>query len=388
MHLASSEGWSVVPAGARSWIEVGNSMNGPDLIVDTAKLNRIIEHEPADLIATAEAGVTLHEFNAELAKRGQWLPLDPPDDGRATLGGVVATGLAGPQRIGYGSPRTFVIGMKVVLADGTQIKAGGRVVKNVAGYDLCKLFTGSYGTLGIITQLTFKLRPLPQSSTTILARGNTEKLLAGARALVDANLFPVAVELLSPAFASAARFSEDDDGLLLARFAGLHKAVDHQTSCAMHLLKDYSTSATSRDADDGKLWRDLAAMPLRLENRCTWRAAVLPGSLGQLLALIEPDGDNEAGTTKMWQASVAEGRVRMIESPDVGDEELSKSITNLRAKAESLGGSLVIESADAEIKSSIHAWGDPGPRAELMKRIKRQLDPSATLSPGRFATGA
>ena len=162
MRLASAEGWSVIPAGAGTWLDVGNSMRGVELILSTTKLNRIIEHEPADLIATAEAGVTFHEFNSELAKRGQWLPLDPPDDLHATLGGVVATGLAGPQRSGYGAPRTFVIGMQVVLADGRRIKAGGRVVKNVAGYDLMKVMTGSRGTLGIIVEAAFKVRPTPK----------------------------------------------------------------------------------------------------------------------------------------------------------------------------------------------------------------------------------
>jgi FAD/FMN-containing dehydrogenase len=114
-----------------------------NIIVSTSRLNQIIEHEPADLIAIAQAGVKLVDFNSKLKENGQWLPLDPPDDGRATIGGVVATGVGGAQQFGYGRPRGSVIGMKVVLADGNVIKVGGRVVKNVAGYDLCKLFTGS-----------------------------------------------------------------------------------------------------------------------------------------------------------------------------------------------------------------------------------------------------
>jgi FAD/FMN-containing dehydrogenase len=143
LKLASSERWTIVPAGGMTWLQ-----STANLIVSTSRLNRIIEHEPADLIAVAQAGVRLTDFNAKLAENGQWLPLDPPDDGRATLGGVVATGIGGAQQFGYGRPRGSVIGMNVVLADGSMIKAGGRVVKNVAGYDLCKLFTGSYGSLG------------------------------------------------------------------------------------------------------------------------------------------------------------------------------------------------------------------------------------------------
>src|SRR5687768_899325 len=149
MHFAAREGLAVVPAGARSFIEAGNLMARADLILSTRRMDRMIAHEPADLVATAEAGLTLTEFQKQLAEKGQWLPVDPADDGSATLGGIVATGSSGPQSFGYGPLRSFVIGLRVVLADGRQIKAGGRVVKNVAGYDLCKLFTGSFGTLGL-----------------------------------------------------------------------------------------------------------------------------------------------------------------------------------------------------------------------------------------------
>ncbi|HKU72472.1 MAG TPA: FAD-binding protein [Pyrinomonadaceae bacterium] len=245
LKLASHEGWGVLPAGNMLWLARENKT--AKLIVNTSRLNRIIEHEPADLVAIAQAGVTLTDFNAKLAENGQWLPLDPPDDGRATLGGVVATGIGGPQQFGYGRPRGSVIGMKVVLADGSQIKAGGRVVKNVAGYDLCKLFTGSYGSLGIITELNFKLRPLPAREATVIATGAIDDLRTGARAVLQARLFPVAVEILS--------------GRLLVRFAGNEKGVLFQIEQALKLLKD--AEIVMHDAD---LWNNIAAERAR-ENR-------------------------------------------------------------------------------------------------------------------------
>ena len=205
LKLASSERWTVMPAGGMMWF-----ISTANLIVSTTRLNQIIEHEPADLIAIAEAGVRLTDFNAKLAENGQWLPLDPPDDGRATLGGVVATGIGGPQQFGYGRPRGSVIGMKVVLADGSMIKAGGRVVKNVAGYDMCKLFTGSYGSLGIITELNFKLRPRPAREATVIVSGSVEDLRKSARVILEARLFPVASEIVSEE--------------LFVRFAGNEKA--------------------------------------------------------------------------------------------------------------------------------------------------------------------
>jgi len=229
LKLASSEHWTVVPAGGMMWFS-----STANLIVSTRRLNRIIEHEPADLVAIAQAGVTLTDFNARLAENGQWLPLDPPDDGRATLGGVVATGIGGPQQFAYGRPRGSVIGMKVVLADGSMIKAGGRVVKNVAGYDLCKLFTGSYGSLGIITELNFKLRPRPSREATVIGTGS-------ARAILDARLFPVALEIV--------------DDVLHVRFAGNEKGVAFQIEQALKLLKNAEIVM-----DDAELWQKIAAV--------------------------------------------------------------------------------------------------------------------------------
>jgi FAD/FMN-containing dehydrogenase len=217
-----------VPAGGRRWFS-----STANLIVSTRRLNRIIEHEPADLVAIAQAGVTLTDFNAKLEENGQWLPLDPPDDGRATLGGVVATGIGGPQQFGYGRPRGSVIGMKVVRADGRMIKAGGRVVKNVAGYDLCKLFTGSYGSLGIITELNFKLRPRPACEATVIGTGS-------ARAILDARLFPVALEMVAD--------------VLHVRFAGNEKGVAFQTEQALKLLQNAEIVM-----DDAELWKRIAA---------------------------------------------------------------------------------------------------------------------------------
>ena len=231
LKLASSERWTVTPVGGMAWTK-----STANIIVSTLRLNRIIEHEPADLIAIAQAGVTLRDFNAKLAENGQWLPLDPPDDGRATLGGVVATGIGGPQQFGYGRPRGSVIGMKVVLADASIIKAGGRVVKNVAGYDLCKLFTGSYGSLGIITELNFKLRPRPAREATLIATGND--LAASRRAIIEARLFPVAVEIVSDR--------------LLVRFAGNEKGVAYQIEEALKLLKNAEVVM-----DDGDLWKGI-----------------------------------------------------------------------------------------------------------------------------------
>ena len=286
IKLAALHRWSVMPTGGSD----GNA----DLIVSTARLNQIIEHEPADLIAVAQAGVKLTDFNSKLSENGQWLPLDPPDDGRATLGGVVANGLGGAQQFGYGRPRGMVIGMKVVLADGSLIRTGGRVVKNVAGYDLSKLFTGSRGSLGIITELNFKLRPRPEREATVVIPGVALDLLKKARDIVAARLFPVAVEILSPAFAKLIGLSADEP-VLLVRFAGNEVGVKYQIEQVRGEVI----------ADDEWIWRSIAAASLG------HTASVLPSSLPALIPALIKDID-VAGA--LWQIGAADGRIRMLDN--------------------------------------------------------------------------
>ncbi|MEA2175402.1 MAG: glycolate oxidase [Blastocatellia bacterium] len=387
LRLAAREGWTVVPVGAGTWSDVGNSMRRANVFIKTGRLSRLIEHEPADLIAIAEAGMPLAALNARLAHAGQWLPLDPPDDGRATIGGVAATGLAGAQAFGYGAPRGHIIGMRVARADGSMVKAGGRVVKNVAGYDLCKLFAGSYGTLGLILELTFKLRPLPPETATLIAIGPIIKLLRAAFILRGAKLFPAAIEVVSNGMAGRLGLDarEAGDGALLLRFAGTGRAVAYQLEEARRLLFDEGHAGlnVSRD-EEGDLWRALAAMPLREAQGLTWRAQLRPTQVREfLLAAGKSVGDEEFASS-LWQAGAGDGRVRFINSR-VETKAGVASLKSLRVMAEALGGSLVIESAPEELKREIDVWGGAVSGNELMRRVKTELDPQALFCPGRFA---
>ncbi|HXQ69684.1 MAG TPA: FAD-linked oxidase C-terminal domain-containing protein [Pyrinomonadaceae bacterium] len=300
MKRAAAERWTVAPVGGETLLHNPST----NLVVDTSRLDRIVEHEPADLIAIAQAGVTLSAFNQKLSENGQWLPLDPPDDGRATLGGVVATGLGGAQQFGYGRPRGSVIGMTVVLANGNVIKAGGRVVKNVAGYDLCKLFTGSYGTLGIITELTFKLRPRPAREATIIGTGSIVKLLSAGQTLVDARLFPVAVELVSSAFSQRIG-TVSDEATLLVRFAGNESGVAYQVEQALLHLKNAAVKSTEVLDDDAQLWQSVAALPTK--EQPSFATGVLPTQLADSISSIRDES--------LWQAGVADGRIRIMNRP-------------------------------------------------------------------------
>ena len=385
MRLAATEGWVVIPAGSGIWLDAGNPVARADLIISTRRMQRVIEHEPADLIATAEAGATLSALNNELGRAGQWLPLDPPGDGNSTIGGIVATGMTGAQGFGYGSPRSFVIGMRVALADGRLIKAGGRVVKNVAGYDLCKLFTGSYGTLGLILELTFKLRPTPKETATVVAHGSLASLLRAARGVSEARLLPVAVELLSPiASARVGVSNEETHPTLLIRYAGTPGTVAFQVERTVEMLRREDAETASYVSDDEKYWRELNALSLQNNNQLVWRARMLPTELEAFLDQAMKDGHSAIFSSSLWHAGIGDGRLCVISSSTEDAASCVASLESLRARARALGGSLVIESAPVEIKSSIDAWGEAGAASALARRVKEQLDPQGRLSPGRF----
>ncbi len=351
------------------------------IYISTSRMNRINSHGPADLVATAEAGVTLTALNLKLGGGNQWLPLDPPDDGSATLGGIVATGLGGPQTLGYGPVRGFVLGMRVVLADGRVIKVGGRVVKNVAGYDLCKLFTGSRGTLGLITELTFRLRPRPERETTLTVRGDTAgPLLEAARAVRAGEFLPVALELLSPRAAStlpvegpASRF------VLLVRFAGTVKAVESQIERARAVFARCAGLSTIETVEaDTQLWRGISILPTHLLYPLKWRANARSSSLPGLLTLLDsfPSSRGRA----LWCASLASGRLRMLHEEIADAEACATALSAARTFLREEGGSLEVEVADEAMRRLLAARGFgsrelPAANVELMKRVKDALDP-------------
>jgi len=385
MKISAREELTVMPIGTGGWLQAGNPMSRADLILSTRRMKTVIRHEPADLVATAEAGLTLVEFQKHLSKAGQWLPLDPPDDGGVTLGGIVATGLGGAHSFGFGTPRSYVIGMRMVLADGRVVKAGGNVVKNVAGYDLCKLFTGSYGTLGLITEITFKLRPLPNETRTVVASGPFVSLAATGRQ-ISADMFPVAVELLSQSMVSSLKIeSKSQQCALLVRFAGSARAVVSQTAHALKLLRgDQNNRCYALDEDQG-LWQKLSAALMQTSDNLSWRLSVRPGDLATFLdEIVALEKDETSHVALSWHAGLGDGRLRAIARAPVYHREAVRALELLRGKVETLGGKLVLETAPLEIRNEFDAWGDFGSTAELQRRVKAQLDPQNLFSPGRF----
>src|SRR5712692_2625439 len=205
LRLADSRGQAVAPVGGGTQLDLGMPPARLDLVIETTRLNTVVEYEPADLTVTVEAGLRFDELQKRLGEQGQFLALDPPAAPGATLGGLMATNASGPLRYAYGTARDVVIGTRVANPDGTITHAGGRVVKNVAGYDLNKLYIGSLGTLGVIVELSFKLAPIPPTTNTIVGQvRNLDAARGIIHAVTHSSLSPLAIELLGPRAASAA----------------------------------------------------------------------------------------------------------------------------------------------------------------------------------------
>jgi glycolate oxidase subunit GlcD len=368
-----------VSAGESAGESTGEAAAGR-VYLSTERMNRLVEHEPADLVATAEAGMTLDEFNERVGLAGQWLPLDAPDGESETLGSLVARGLGGPQAFGYGPPRRHVLGMTVSLPDGGTIRAGGRVVKNVAGYDLCKLFAGSRGTLGVIIDLTFRLRPRPSAERTLIVfSGERAALIHAAHALSAVPLFPVAAELISPALLAALPGMTGGEHALLLRFAGPGAAVAYQLARAREVCAGVAGARLSTLEDDAGLWRAVAATPPMREAPLVWRAAVPPAALDSFLGALAGSEGSPA-----WRACAGDGRVRVVEgfAPASGDDgEVALRLARLRGLAREAGGSLVVERAPEPLTQSFDAWGLPPEIEKLTARVKEQLDPHHLFGP-------
>jgi glycolate oxidase FAD binding subunit len=368
------------------------------LVVGLRRLGKVLEHEPGDLTATAEAGITLAALQAALGERGQWLPLDPPAPDEATLGGVLAANAAGPRRLGYGTARDLVIGIRVVGPDGQLVRAGGKVVKNVAGYDLAKLYIGSLGTLGIIVDATLKLRPRPEAEGACWAVFPALPAAADAAlALAGSELTPVAAALLDP---DAARACGRHAGVppaagpaVVVAFDGLPSAVAAARAEARARLaaagaasvQALDPAATARALDAVREARRLVASPLAVAT-----AGVLPADLGAYLDAADAAA-RAAGLRLAAVAHAGHGLVTLMltapgaETPPAA--ATAAALARCRDAARTRGGHLAIEWAPLGVREACPVWDPPGPAVALMRGLKARLDPQGLLNPGRFVGG-
>ena len=366
---------AVIPAGRMSWLEYGNPVKRADVVLSLDRMCRIIDYSAADLTATVGAGLSLTEFNEMTMKQRQWLPLDPPGFKSASLGAVAACNSSGALRLGFGTPRDYVIGLKLAHADGTESKSGGRVVKNVAGYDLNKLYVGSYGTLAVITELTFKLRPLPErSSTLMITSRNRGPLFLLARKVLASELQPASVVLTRRLPSASVQLPDD---ALLIRFIDSEAAVGHQLSSVLESSgEDFKTTQLT-EAEAEAVWSEVADFDTSaIRVRFSVPLSAVPAEFEKAFP---------AHVECVACADIGAGIIRF--AFDADERFVVAQIKALRANAVAAGGSLVIEKAPAEVRGKADAWGDVGSTAPLMRSVKDRFDPGSLLNPGKFVAG-
>lgn len=367
LTAAQRGGFAVVPLGGRT--DPGSEPpRGPFVGLSTRRLAGVEDYQPADLTVTARAGTTLASLGATLAEKGQWLPVDPPFAPRKTLGGLVATGAAGSLGMAYGAPRDHVLGLTVVTGDARVLRLGGRVMKNVAGFDLVKLMVGSRGTLGIVTSATLRLFPRPAEERALVLVGDGPGvLLDAARRVATASVVPASAVLAAPGPGSAG------GAALVVRVHGAKAAVDAD---AAKLLGPSLASARIHGGEEAQrileAVRDHAAVqPVVL------RAFALPGLLAEVLSAV-----HDAVPVVAMAADVMSGRVRVGVEAAVDPS----SVERLRSRLEALGGSLVVERAAPGPLDGFPTYGSGGRTGALGRALRARFDPEGILSPGRFET--
>jgi len=393
LSLASEAEIAVTPWGGGTKMGIGTPPKRMGVVLGLKRLNRLVEHEPGDLTATVQAGVPLAAFQSEVGRRGQWLSLDPAFADRATLGGIIAANASGPRRHLYGTARDLLIGVTVVSADGSVVKGGGKVVKNVAGYDLPKLYIGSFGTLGVIVEATFKLRPLPDEERWVLARfvGLKESSLA-LKELLASDLIPSAVELLDAEALEITGLGSSRNGgaTLLVAFDGLAEQVSWQCEEARGLFASVGLAEYRilEGAAREEAWRQVTGLSQIVANPVAqMKLGVLPA---QVTEVIERAG-GAAQRHGLRAAFVAHAGVGIVTAVLAGGGESATSVVDTlkewRDVARAAGGHALLEWAPLAVKEAVAVWDPPGPAFRIMERIKAQLDPAGILNPGRFVGG-
>jgi glycolate oxidase FAD binding subunit len=378
----------ITPWGGGTASAVGTPGQQSGIVLGMRRLDRILEHEPGDLTVTAEAGIGMATLQTALRARGQWLSLDPPDAVRATLGGVIAANASGPRRHLYGTARDVLIGVTVVTGEGNVVRGGGKVVKNVAGYDLPKLFVGSYGTLGVLTEVTVKLRPLPDDERLIAVRFDRLKDAAAAvRALMASDLIPEVLDLLD---VDASRTVQLAGPALVVGFDGLHEQVEWQSAELVRvtaafggrdpLVLPVEACARLATATTGAFPEPAAAV---------MRLSVLPTQVGELMEQ-GADAARARGLASAWSAHAGVGVVTatLYTTRDHGETAAVVAVLGeWRAAARAGSGHATLEWAPLAVKSQVPVWDDLGAAGRLMRGIKTRLDPHDVLNPGRFVGG-
>ncbi len=378
MALAAEEGWRSLPMGQGSKLSWGGLAQGIDLVISTSRLDQIVEHAVGDFTITVEPGLKVADLEQVLAEQGQFLAIDPAFASQATVGGVVATADTGSLRQRYGGLRDMLIGVQFARYDGKLARAGGRVVKNVAGYDLMKLMTGAYGSLGILSELTFRLYPAQRESRSLILSGETAAIERVAAAVRLSGLTPVALDIVSASLLTAL---EDMPLGLVARFQGVAAGVAEQIERLEKIAAAHQLKCQQREGDaDEDFWRQFGA--LLKPDTVICKVGMRPSAIPAMLTLLE--SVSPGGQAKL-QGSSGLGWVQLASEQAAG--ELASGLEKLRSHCQTNGGFLTLLQAPKPLKQKLDIWGYSGNALVVMSAIKQKFDPNRLLSPGRFVGG-
>jgi glycolate oxidase FAD binding subunit len=394
LRCAGEHQLALIPRCYGTKISTGNPPRGYDVALSLRDLRHVIHYEPADLTITVEAGMTFGEFQNLVGRDGLWLPLDPRGGGESSIGGIIAASATGPLRQGFGGPRDMVLGLKIATTDGKIAKTGGRVVKNVAGYDLGKLLTGSMGTLGVIVEASLKLFPKPPVRATFTLRAGTLGIARDLRrSILRSPLDAMRLVLLNSAatdlLGSSAENLEKAGADLWIEFGGSHRVIER----CIHELRQLAAAVGAQWARHEQaegVWE-------RVSNLARWLQPKYPGVTvlkGALPVVASEEflsrAQQEADAERISLASFAQvgvGIVHLCALQETRSANLAAWVTRLRQAARDLGGTLVIEQCPLDLKSQVDVWGESGDDIAAMRKLKSAWDPKEVLSPGRFVGG-
>lgn len=382
----AAQGLAIYPRGGGSSTHYGRTPVRPGVLVDTRRLQRVIDYPHDDMTITVESGVTLKNLQATLAKQGQFLPLDAPQADQATIGGVYASNWSGLRRFGWGRPRDLIIGIEFADVRGRLIQGGGRVVKNVAGFDFPKLLTGSMGTLGIIAQMTFKVRPRPASQALVWIPTNSATALDFWKRLNQSSVRPTVLEWLNSSSAQTVGKSlnlnnSPNLGALVVGFEDNDIAVRWQVDQLQREQPQWRLQALFNQESE-PLWSTLTeqSAPQGAESGL-WplsiRAGLKPLDAGKLLEQLDPG---------LWrvQSHLGNGIVSAHRRAGFDSAGIAQEIDDLRQLVGKDGGYLTLPRCPEPWKKRLQVWGDVKPSWLLAKRVRQALDPQGVMNPGRF----
>lgn len=399
INLACEKRIKLIPFGGGTAIHIGNVPSAFDVAIDMTQLQAIVEFEPADLVVTVEAGVRVRDLQSMLKEYRLFLPIDPPDEDEATVGGVIATNAFGSLLFGYGTASDWLIGIQVIQPNGKLTNFGGKVVKNVAGYDMVKLYAGSYGTLGVITRATFRLLPMPEHSSVLSlslpSEGLAERVLneIARSELRPSTVMMVKAEGHDEAAAPLVRQLALECGTSLSAptlfigFDDFSEAVNYQIDLLNSIALQHTLMARIFEGDDAEGMRlILRGLQSGRDAKLHIRLSVSPREAMRLCHEANAAA-NRCGIKSVLITSHILDGVIFVSAFDCDDDAALHFSTQLMDAVESFRGNMIIERVAAHIKPSLPIWGRSLKSHSIMRRIKQLLDEHMLMSPGRFVNG-